>query len=102
MGKAYVNDNEWDISSLQACQPGSTCPVSSTYTDQHFMVPQGCAAVDVQVIKSNNGKIAARLSPRWGMRSSENLSSCGQGMSTAWTSRASRRSAPTAGGASSC
>lgn len=27
VGKAYVAQQEWDISSLQACVPGSTCPV---------------------------------------------------------------------------
>ena len=32
-GKAYVEEQVWDISGLQACQPGSTCPVSKTFTD---------------------------------------------------------------------
>ena len=32
-GKAYVEEQLWDISGLQACQPGSTCPVSKTFTD---------------------------------------------------------------------
>ena len=36
-GTAYVAEQPWDISSLQACTPGSTCPVSSTFTDEHFV-----------------------------------------------------------------
>ena len=40
-GKAYVSEQEWDISGLQACTPGSTCPVSKVFTDTRFMVPQG-------------------------------------------------------------
>ena len=38
-GKAYINDQVWDISNLAACQSGSTCPVSNTFTDEQFAVP---------------------------------------------------------------
>ena len=51
-GKAYVSEQEWDISGLQACTPGSTCPVSKTFTDTRFMVPQGCSAIRKIVILS--------------------------------------------------
>ena len=43
-GVAYVNDQPWDISSLNnqdGCHAGQTCPVSSTYTDLQFDVPMG-------------------------------------------------------------
>ena len=52
VGKAYVANQEWDISGLQACQPGSTCPVSSTFTDPRFTVPQGCALIQTQVTQN--------------------------------------------------
>ena len=45
----------WDISDQTACEDGSTCPVSSTFTDYHFSVPMGCQRVDVAVTKNNNG-----------------------------------------------
>ena len=48
-GKAYVNDQPWDISNLGACPMGSTCPVSNTFTDERFAVPMGCQSVGVNV-----------------------------------------------------
>ena len=52
-GTAFVGDEPWDISSLQSCAPGSTCPVSSTFTDEHFMIPQGCQSVSVNLIQNS-------------------------------------------------
>jgi hypothetical protein len=57
-GKAYVNNQEWDISSLSACKPGIGCAVSSTFTDRQFEVPMGCGRVDMQVTQ-NSGRGAA-------------------------------------------
>jgi hypothetical protein len=51
-GKAYVSEQEWDISSLQACQPGSTCPVSNVFTDTRFTVPQGCSSITTNIQKN--------------------------------------------------
>ena len=53
IGTAYINDEPWDISSLASCASGSTCPVSTTFTDEHFMVPAGCQSVDVAVTKNS-------------------------------------------------
>jgi hypothetical protein len=52
-GKAYVNDEVWDISALAACTAGSTCPVTDTFTDPHFAVPMGCGRVAVNVQKNS-------------------------------------------------
>lgn len=52
-GKAYINDEVWDISALAACQAGSTCPVSDTFTDSRFAVPMGCGRVAVTVQKNS-------------------------------------------------
>jgi hypothetical protein len=52
LGKAYVNDQPWDISSLSACSSGSTCGVSATYTHPKFAVPENCATVHTQVVKN--------------------------------------------------
>ena len=52
-GKAYVSEQVWDISSLQACEMGSTCPVSNTFTDTRFAVPRGCHAVTTNVVKND-------------------------------------------------
>ena len=32
-GKAYIGNQQWDISGMNACQAGQNCPVSSTFTD---------------------------------------------------------------------
>ena len=48
-GKAYINDEVWDISEMGGCHAGSTCPVSPTFTDERFMVPMGCSAITAQV-----------------------------------------------------
>ena len=64
VGKAYVNDQPWDISALAACQPGSTCRVSDTFTDEHFAVPMGCDAVDVQVQQNaGRGQVTVQQQP---------------------------------------
>ena len=44
-GKAYIGADQWDISTLGDCVPGSHCPVSPTYTDEQFEVPMGCQSV---------------------------------------------------------
>ena len=54
-GRAYVNQQEWDISDLGQCQQGVGCPVSRTYTDQQFEVPMGCASINMQATK-NGGR----------------------------------------------
>ena len=60
-GKAWVQDQAWDISDLAACQPGSTCPVSKTYTDERFMVPRGCRSVTTQIVKNSaRGQVTAQ------------------------------------------
>jgi hypothetical protein len=56
VGTAFINDQPWDISGLGACHPGSTCPVSSTFTDEQFDVPMGCSSVQVTaVLNSGQG-----------------------------------------------
>ena len=63
-GKAWVQDQAWDISDLAACQPGSTCPVSKTYTDERFMVPRGCRSVTTQIVKNSaRGQARRRTRP---------------------------------------
>jgi hypothetical protein len=49
-GRAYVNNQEWDISALGDCEQGVSCPVSKTFTDEMFMVPQGCATIAMDAI----------------------------------------------------
>ena len=49
IGRAYVNNVEWDISGLSSCSSGSECPVSKTFTDPRFRVPMGCNNMDMQV-----------------------------------------------------
>ena len=53
VGTAYVNEQPWDISALQACRPGSTCPVSPTFTDPRHMVPAGCQSVQTAITKNS-------------------------------------------------
>jgi hypothetical protein len=49
----------WDISSLGACHAGSTCPVSSTFTDPEFDLPMGCASIQVSAVlnQPNTGTV---------------------------------------------
>jgi hypothetical protein len=41
-GRAYIGSAQWDITALADCTPGGHCPVSPTFTDEQFEVPQGC------------------------------------------------------------
>ena len=45
-----MNEQPWDISGLGACHAGSTCPVSTTFTDMGFEMPMGCASVQVSAV----------------------------------------------------
>ena len=63
LGRAYVNNVEWDISTLQQCEQGIGCPVSHTFTDPQFMVPQGCSTIDMQVTKNAGRGIATSYPP---------------------------------------
>ena len=54
-GKAYINEVEWDISSLRNCKPGFGCPVSHTFTDRQFEVPMGCNNIQM-VVQQNGGR----------------------------------------------
>ena len=57
-GKAYINEVEWDISSLGACAQGVACPVSKTFTDYQFTVPQGCSSVSMTAtLNAGRGQI---------------------------------------------
>ena len=51
-GLAYVNNQQWDISSMSMCTSGRQCPVSKTFTDRQFEVPMGCGAIQMQVQKN--------------------------------------------------
>jgi len=62
-GVAFINDQPWDISGLGACQPGSTCPVSPTFTDLNFDVPMGCQSVQVQAVKNSGSGTATVQQP---------------------------------------
>ena len=63
-GKAYVNEQEWDISSLSSCVPGVGCAVSKTYTDEQFEVPLGCNQIDMQITQNaGRGQQPARVVP---------------------------------------
>ena len=46
-GRAFVNNVEWDISALSQCEQGVGCPVSKTFTDPFFMVPDGCSSIQM-------------------------------------------------------
>ena len=66
-GKAYVDDQIWDISGLSTCHSGSTCAVSTSYTSPTFSVPTGCAAVHSQVVKnSGRGYVSSPVDPTVG------------------------------------
>ena len=62
-GVAFINDQPWDISGLGACQPGSTCPVSPTFTDLNFDIPMGCQSVQVQAVKNSGSGTATVQQP---------------------------------------
>jgi|EP01046_Picozoa_sp_COSAG06_P003293 hypothetical protein len=65
VGTAFVNEQPWDISDLGACHPGSTCPVSKTFTDEQFDVPMGCASVQVSaVLNSGSGAVTVQQPTR--------------------------------------
>ena len=63
IGKAYINSVEWDISSLAQCEQGVGCPVSSTFTDPQFMVPDGCASYDMTATKNGGRGIVSSFPP---------------------------------------
>ena len=65
-GKAYIGNQQWDISSLSACQPGQNCPVSETYTDTQFEVPMGCQQVTVNAVKTRGRGTVTTVAPAAG------------------------------------
>ena len=50
-GKAYVGNQQWDISALGNCVAGQNCPVSPTFTDEQFDVPMGCQQLQMSFTK---------------------------------------------------
>ena len=66
IGKAYVSNEEWDISGLADCEQGVGCPVSKTFTDRQFRVPMGCQNVDVQAQKNQGRGIISTFAPSLG------------------------------------
>ena len=65
-GKAYINSAEWDITALGACQAGGHCPVSPTFTDEQFEVPQGCASVAVTTTTMRGRGVVTNEAPSAG------------------------------------
>lgn len=63
IGKAYINSVEWDISSLAQCEQGAGCPVSSTFTDPQFMVPDGCGTYAMTATKTGGRGIVTSFPP---------------------------------------
>ena len=61
--KAYINEQEWDISSLAQCEQGIGCPVSNTFTDEMFMVPQGCSTIEMTAQKNGGRGIVTSIPP---------------------------------------
>ena len=59
-GRAYVNNQEWDISALGKCEAGKNCPVSPTFTDEQFDVPMGCSSLTMNLQKMRGrGEVTA-------------------------------------------
>ena len=50
-GRAYINNQQWDITALGDCSPGANCPVSPTLTDEQFNVPMGCTSMTMTAQK---------------------------------------------------
>ena len=63
IGRAYVNSVEWDISDLAQCEQGIGCPVSSTFTDLQFNVPDGCLTYGMTAQKNGGRGIVTSFPP---------------------------------------
>ena len=66
LGKAYVNNAEWDISGLGKCEQGIGCPVSATFTDEQFMVPMGCSNIGMQAALNAGRGSVNKIAPTEG------------------------------------
>jgi hypothetical protein len=65
-GKAYIGNQQWDISGMSACQAGQNCAVSSTFTDSQFEVPMGCQQITMDVVKTRGRGTVTYVAPAAG------------------------------------